>query len=54
MNADMWWLNATNIALGMAAAICAAVVLGTVAIELISRGWRRRDGKRRRFRLSAG
>lgn len=37
-----WWLNATNIALGVIIAICVLVMLGGMVHEMVSRALQRR------------
>jgi hypothetical protein len=39
---DSTWLNITNIVLGVVVALCAAVMLGGIAHEFISRARKRR------------
>jgi hypothetical protein len=37
-----WWLNATNLALGVVIAICVVVMLGGIVHELVARFLKRR------------
>ena len=43
---DLFWLNFTNIALGLVILLCVLLVLGGVAHELLHR-WKRRAAARR-------